>query len=167
MKDAFCSHCGTKFDDVNYPKSCIECGQTTYNNPLPVVVCVQPVFHAREGTGLMAGRRAIEPALGEVALIAGHIEIGETVEEAAAREFAEETGLVIGNNLRITCSYNNGKGTLLTAVQADPIHWEDIKDIIVPCPENSELLVVHQMHDLCFPIHRRIFERWSMLTWAV
>lgn len=161
MKDTFCSHCGTKLDDVNYPKSCIECGQTAWDNPLPVVVCVQPlIMRSHEIAGLAAGLRAIEPYKGGWGLIGGHIENGETAEEAAVREFREETSVEIGTNLRITGSYANGKGHILIAVQADPMDMNHFADHAKPCPENERLGCIVHEHLLCFPIHRTILSKW-------
>lgn len=160
MKDTFCSHCGTAFDAVNYPKSCIQCGQTAWDNPIPVVVCVQPLFKGNS-FGLAGGIRAIEPHHGRWALIGGHIENGESAEQAAIREFREETGMPLGNNLRTVGTYANGKGHILIAVQADPQPLERMERNWVCCPENSALGAVYDPETLCFPIHQMIYHHWQ------
>nr|WP_307819043.1 NUDIX domain-containing protein [Streptomyces sabulosicollis] len=45
------------------------------------------------GLGVVVVRRAIEPALGRLALPGGYVEVGETWQEGAVRELREETGL--------------------------------------------------------------------------
>jgi ADP-ribose pyrophosphatase YjhB (NUDIX family) len=64
---------------------CTQCGYVAYENPKIVVGSV--VAHA--GQVLMC-RRAIEPRRGFWTLPAGYLELGETCEEGAMREAAEE-----------------------------------------------------------------------------
>ena len=62
-KNAFCSYCGQPFIvDQAWPRTCGNCRQITYLNPLPVAIAVLPV----DG-GLLCVRRGIEPAVGELA----------------------------------------------------------------------------------------------------
>lgn len=55
---------------------------------------VDVVITADDGKAVLI-RRASEPYAGRWALPGGFVEVGETVEEAAIREAAEETGLAI------------------------------------------------------------------------
>lgn len=70
--------------------TCAECGFIAYENPKVIVGSVV----AHDGKVLMC-RRAIEPRLGFWTLPAGYLELGETVEEGAIREAAEEAGAAI------------------------------------------------------------------------
>jgi 8-oxo-dGTP diphosphatase len=59
-----------------------------YKNPIPVV---DVVIKTREGILLI--KRKLDPFRGKWAIPGGHINYGETTEEAAVREAREETGL--------------------------------------------------------------------------
>lgn len=64
---------------------CPDCGHVAYENPKVVVGSVVEA----DGAVLMC-RRAIEPRRGFWTLPAGYMELGETLEEGAAREALEE-----------------------------------------------------------------------------
>ena len=64
---------------------CADCGHIAYENPKVVVGSV--VVH--DGAVLMC-RRAIDPRRGYWTLPAGYLELGETLQEGAAREAWEE-----------------------------------------------------------------------------
>src|SRR5262249_23095956 len=76
--------------DQVWPRLCAACGNITYRNPLPVAVVLVPV-----DAGLLAIRRGIEPQLGKWAFPGGYVDLGESWQEAGAREVFEETGLRI------------------------------------------------------------------------
>jgi 8-oxo-dGTP diphosphatase len=90
-----CSYCGAEYAaDAGWPRTCPSCGETVWRNPLPVALLLVPVLTVDEGApGVVAVRRDIEPARGELCLPGGFIEFGETWEQAAARELREEAGL--------------------------------------------------------------------------
>lgn len=64
---------------------CADCGHIAYENPKVVVGSI--VVH---GDAVLMCRRAIEPRRGFWTLPAGYLELGETLEEGAAREAWEE-----------------------------------------------------------------------------
>lgn len=88
----FCPQCGRALLDRHDGEAaspfCPNCKRHYYHNPPPVVASLA----VRDGKVLLI-RRAVEPALGQWALPGGFMEIGETPEEAALRELAEETGV--------------------------------------------------------------------------
>jgi ADP-ribose pyrophosphatase YjhB (NUDIX family) len=69
---------------------CADCGYVAYENPKVVVGSVV----VADGRVLMC-RRAIEPRKGFWTLPAGFMELGETLEEGAAREALEEASAAI------------------------------------------------------------------------
>jgi ADP-ribose pyrophosphatase YjhB (NUDIX family) len=69
---------------------CADCGYVAYENPKVVVGSVV----VANGRVLMC-RRAIEPRRGYWTLPAGYMELGETLEEGAAREALEEAEATI------------------------------------------------------------------------
>jgi NADH pyrophosphatase NudC (nudix superfamily) len=94
MLHTHCSHCGTAYEvDASWPRVCPGCGETTWLNPLPVAVALVPVDMPVDmpgdlpggRRGLVAVRRDIEPARGQLALPGGFIEVGESWQEATVR----------------------------------------------------------------------------------
>jgi ADP-ribose pyrophosphatase YjhB (NUDIX family) len=70
---------------------CLDCGFIHYINPRPVAGAI-PV---REDGSVLLVRRAIEPRIGTWVFPGGFMDVGETAEEAAARETLEEAHLVV------------------------------------------------------------------------
>ncbi len=64
---------------------CTRCGTIHYRNPKLIAGCV-PEFDGR----ILICRRAIEPRRGYWTIPAGFMEVGETLQQAAARECQEE-----------------------------------------------------------------------------
>ncbi len=88
----FCPQCGSADVEFRVPAGdnrprhiCSRCNYIHYVNPKLVVGCV-PVWKQQ----VLLCRRAIEPRLGYWTTPAGFMEIGETLEQAAARETLEE-----------------------------------------------------------------------------
>jgi ADP-ribose pyrophosphatase YjhB (NUDIX family) len=87
----FCSHCGRPVElrvpaGDNLPRYvCPACHTIHYQNPKLVVGCV-----AAHAGRILLCKRAIEPRLGYWTVPAGFMELGETLQAAAARESQEE-----------------------------------------------------------------------------
>ena len=87
----YCSQCGAPValrvpPGDHLPRHvCDACGTIHYQNPRLVVGCV-PDYEGR----ILLCRRAIEPRLGFWTVPAGFMELGETLQQAAAREAHEE-----------------------------------------------------------------------------
>jgi ADP-ribose pyrophosphatase YjhB (NUDIX family) len=93
----FCPSCGAPVTQRippgdHLPRSvCTACGTIHYRNPKLIAGCVPE----HEGRILLC-RRAIEPRRGYWTIPAGFMEIGETLQQAAARECMEEALAEVG-----------------------------------------------------------------------
>lgn len=87
----FCSECGARVEQKIPEREtllravCPECQTIHYQNPKIVAGCI-PEWKGK----VLLCRRAIEPRLGLWTFPAGFMELGESTEEAAARETLEE-----------------------------------------------------------------------------
>jgi NADH pyrophosphatase NudC (nudix superfamily) len=90
----FCGQCGgalaDRFVDAEQRvrRVCSQCGEIAYNNPQVLVSTI-----VMSGNSVLLCKRAHPPASGRWVLPGGFMESGETLEEAAAREIREETGV--------------------------------------------------------------------------
>ncbi len=88
---AFCPGCGTSLAGASGdPPACPRCGRVQWRDPKVAA----GVLVARAGRVLLV-RRNHEPGFGLWSFPSGYVDRGEVVEEAAAREVAEETGLAV------------------------------------------------------------------------
>lgn len=87
----YCQHCGHKLEvrkkDAEW--YCASCSQPMYANPIPTV----DALLIDEDGKVLLGRRSREPYKGRLNLPGGFMDMGETMEEAIARELKEELGL--------------------------------------------------------------------------
>lgn len=90
-------HCGQRLTtatpegDTRRRLVCLDCGFVHYINPRPVA----GVIPVREDGHVLLVRRAIEPRVGSWVFPGGFMDVGETAEEAAARETQEEACLLV------------------------------------------------------------------------
>ena len=90
----FCTHCGQPLirmwieNDLRQRDVCGTCNAVQYENPKVLVACIVCFKDS-----VVLCRRAIMPAKGLWYFVTGFVEAGESLEEAAARELLEETGL--------------------------------------------------------------------------
>jgi NAD+ diphosphatase len=89
----FCGRCGseTERSATERVRTCAKCGHGAYPRLSPAVI--MPV--EREGKALLA--RNARFTLPFFSTLAGFVEVGETLEQAVAREVEEEAGVVIGD----------------------------------------------------------------------
>lgn len=148
-KNSHCSYCGAAYAEGQpWPRRCATCGRSTYLNPLPVAVILVPV----DG-GLLVVRRGITPGLGGLALPGGYIGMGETWQEAGAREVWEETGLRLDPaEIADFTALTALEGMVLIFGIAAPRTAADLPPF-APNAESTERLVIGAPVELAFPLH--------------
>ncbi|SDC58820.1 NUDIX domain-containing protein [Actinokineospora iranica] len=158
-KNSHCGFCGAAYPaNLPWPRRCAACGQTAYLNPLPVAVLLAPV-----GEGLLVVRRAIDPGRGELALPGGFIDLGETWQEAAARELREEAGALVDPAEVTLFDTASADGVLLVFGLAPPVADAALPPS-APTAETSGWEVVTGPVELAFPLHTAAAERFFATT---
>lgn len=153
-KHSHCSFCGTRFTSEPWPRKCHACGNTSYLNPLPVVVALVPI-----GNGLLVVRRNIEPSKGTLTLPGGYVDRNETWQEGAIRELQEETGIIISvDELRLYDVQNGLDDTLVIFGLAAQLPVERLKPY--QSKETQEVTLIDRPIELGFPNHTRIVARY-------
>jgi ADP-ribose pyrophosphatase YjhB (NUDIX family) len=159
MPDRFahCTFCGARFTPgQRWPRRCGACGQTSYLNPKPVAVAVQPI-----GAGLLAVRRGIPPARESLALPGGYVDVGETWQAAAVRELFEETGLTADPaGVRLYDTVSAPDGTLLVFGLLPALPSADAMPASAPNDETLGWEVLPGPTELGFSIHTAVADRY-------
>src|SRR6266511_434560 len=162
----YCPRCGTVMErrvvDDREREVCPACGFVFYRNPVPAV----GVVVALEGEVVLV-RRRYEPRAGCWALPAGFMELGESAEEAAARECHEETGLLVRvDHLLGVYSFGEGEGTGLliiyaaTATGGELAAADDATEVGVFAPDALPA-------PMAFSTHLQAIERWRREALAI
>jgi ADP-ribose pyrophosphatase YjhB (NUDIX family) len=111
---------------------------------------------ARTGAGrrgLVAIRRDIEPARGQLALPGGFIEVGESWQEATVRELREETGLIAtAGEVRLFAVHSAPLGTINIFGLLPTRRFEELPPS-APTEEATEWLVLTRPQRLAFSTH--------------
>lgn len=155
-KHSHCSYCGAAFAPAQpWPRRCKACANVSYLNPLPVAVMLVPI-----GDGLLLVRRANAPQTGKLGLPGGFIEMGETWQQAGAREVREETqGEVDPAQVTLFDVRSAPDGTVLIFGLA-PALAHSVVDNFAPTGETSALVVAHAPAELAFSTHTETMARY-------
>jgi ADP-ribose pyrophosphatase YjhB (NUDIX family) len=154
-KHSHCSFCGSRFPQAApWPRHCTTCGNSSYLNPIPVAVVLQPV-----GEGLIVIRRNIEPKKGTLTLPGGYIDCGESWQEAALRELREETGIdATGTEISLYDVQNGLDDTLVIFGLAA---WQP-RSVLQPfsSDETQEVVLIERPIELGFTMHTDVVARF-------
>ena len=156
-EDRFCASCAAPLEPREVAGKtrpvCGACGRVVYYDPKVVAVCVI----ARDGMVVMI-RRATEQGYGLWSLPGGYMDSGEVVEEAAAREAWEETGLEVAVDGLLGLFSVPGNRVIIAAFTA-----QETGGALAPGPEALEvgLFPPTQLPELAFPRDTDILARWS------
>ena len=150
----FCGRCGQKMEpsDIERAMVCPDCGLIEYPKICPAVIVA-----VINGDKLMVTRYADRPFRGW-ALIAGFVEIGETLEDTVRREVMEEVGVKV-KNLRyyknqpwsftdtllcgFYCDLDGDDTVTLDTAELKEAHWLSREDI--PPRQNEASLTAEMM----------------------
>jgi ADP-ribose pyrophosphatase YjhB (NUDIX family) len=154
---AHCTFCGARFTPGQpWPRYCAACGETSYLNPTPVAVAVQPV-----GRGLLAVRRGIPPAGDRLALPGGYIDRDETWQEATVRELREEAGVEADpDGVRLFDTLSAPDGTLLVFGLLPALRSADELPESMPRAETLGWQILNAPEPLGFDLHTRVARRY-------
>ena len=89
----FCSHCGHKTHN-HHSEFAMVCGHCHYHQYPRIQPCVITLISHQDSILLAKSKRPNNDMYG---LIAGFVEVGETLEQAVQREIAEEVGIKVKN----------------------------------------------------------------------
>jgi ADP-ribose pyrophosphatase YjhB (NUDIX family) len=158
----YCSQCGSAqlertipLGDIGLRYSCPVCGVIHYQRHSIVAGCI-PIW----GDRVLLCRRAIEPFIGSWTIPAGYVEIGETLEEAAARETREETG-AIASTLELFAVYN-----LPMFSEVYTLFLAQVESAAHACGDETQVIGWFARNEIpwssiAFPMVREALRAWS------
>jgi ADP-ribose pyrophosphatase YjhB (NUDIX family) len=166
-RDSCCSFCGAAFAGADveakrWPRTCAACGNVSYKNPLPVALVLLPV----DG-GVLLVRRSIPPQVGRLAVPGGYIGLGETWQEAAARELFEEARVRIpASEISVFDVKSAPDGTVLvfgvakprasTTLPAFQPTDETTERTVITAPRTGSAAPSLALEELAFPLHKDV-----------
>ena len=154
--DRFCPNCAATLEmresgGAERPV-CPACSRVIYFDPKVAATAVV----AREGSVLLI-RRGNQPGYGRWSMPGGYVDRGEVVEEAAAREVWEETGLRVEIECLVGLFSERGHPVMVAAFAA-----REVGGTLAAGDEALDLgfFALDALPDLAFPRDRLILERW-------
>ncbi len=157
--DKFCASCATPLEmrqqDGQPRPVCPACGRIVYFDPkLATATIIE-----RNGLTLMV-RRAVLTGYGLWSMPGGYVDRGEVVENAAAREVQEETGLLVKVQHLIGIFSDADNPVVVAAYSA-----QETGGLLAPGPECLEVgfFPPTDLPPLAFPRDAEIIARWRAI----
>jgi NAD+ diphosphatase len=161
-----CSRCGavTEISDAGHVRRCPVCGTTHFPRSDPAII----VLVTDDQDRALLGRAENWPP-GRYSTLAGFVEPGESLEQAVRREVLEETGVVVGPDIRYAGSQPwPMPSSLMLAFYAKAISTEisvDADEIVdARWFSRDDLKAITEAGDVALPgnisISRRLIEGW-------
>jgi ADP-ribose pyrophosphatase YjhB (NUDIX family) len=107
-----CPHCATADER---PLVCDRCGWRWHANPLPAAAVLLERRDADGQVSVLLLRRAVDPGRGGWDLPAGYLDPGESFEDGARREAAEEAGMAV-ELISLAGAYHSAGANAVTVV---------------------------------------------------
>jgi ADP-ribose pyrophosphatase YjhB (NUDIX family) len=153
----FCTECGSALERIHafgkVRQVCPDCGHVHFDDPKVGVGMVIEM----DG-GIVLVRRNHEPHIGRWSFPSGFVDAGEVMEEAAAREVEEETGLKVNVERLLGVYSDAGNRTVFVAYAGRAIGGT------MECGDECFEVRVFppaQLPDLAFPHDGAILEAWA------
>jgi len=155
----FCCECGARLEERfvfgKTRPACPSCGRVHFEDPKVAVGVVVNL----DG-GIVLGQRAHEPMLGGWSFPSGFVDAGEVLEDAAAREVEEETGLKVRIDRLLGAYSAAGERTVFIAYAGTAIGGslgagDECLDV--------RAFAADSLPELAFPHDAAILAAWSAL----
>ena len=156
-QEKFCSGCASVLEmrDVEGRQRpvCPKCGRVVYHDPKIAATCIVE----RQGTVLLI-RRNNQVGYGLWSMPGGYVDRGEVVEEAAAREVEEETGLQVEVQRLVGLFSEAGHPVVVVAFTARETGGrlaagQEAQDVGFFPPDD--------LPEMAFPRDKLILEKWK------
>ena len=156
----FCLQCGTglvaRYQEDRERPTCPNCGFIHYLDPKVAVAVI-----LGDDSGVVLGKRCIDPGAGKWSFPAGYVNRGEILEEAAAREILEELGVAV-RLTGLVGVYSERGSPVVLVVYAAEIEAGELT------PDGYEVSEVRRFPldalpaDMAFPHDHRVLADWKL-----
>ncbi len=132
---------------------CPNCGRVVYHDPKIAATCIVE----RQGKVLMI-KRDNQVGYGLWSMPGGYVDRGEVVEEAAAREVQEETGLLVEVQQLVGLFSEAGHPVVVVAFTA-----RETGGLLAAGPEAQDIgfFALDDLPEMAFPRDQLILDKWQ------